>query len=355
MRQSRRSRTSPVRARLVGLAALVASFVACGDDEHRAPSSTASAVKTSAPDEGIAPPLPTGGPAPSAKPIPTVKLVRRCPTDMVKIGDAFCIDRYEDVLVDFATGAALSPYYPPERQKAAFILKMWTDKRGTGNELERATPLPSLAPWETQKTFYPRAVSKKGAIPQGYASGRDAEVACKNAGKRLCERAEWKTACRGEQDRDFPYGDTYERGRCNVFGDAHPGVLLWDDPTINHTDPRFNLMKSPKGAPLLHRTGTTPDCVSKWGDDAVYDMVGNIDEWIDDPEGTFLGGFYARAKKDGCQSAVEAHPYSYADYSTGVRCCMDLPPAAPEDAPVPSAAVPSSPATAAASAQRRAR
>jgi hypothetical protein len=81
-------------------------------------------------------------------------------------------------------------------------------------------------------------------------------------------------------------------------------------------------------------------------------MVGNIDEWIDDPEGTFLGGFYARAKKDGCQSAVEAHPYAYADYSTGVRCCMDMPEPVAEDAPPPEPPVPAQAVTAAASAPR---
>lgn len=301
--------------------------------------------------DDVAPPLPTG-PMPhlSASAMPTVKLVRRCPPDMVKVAGAFCVDRYEDMLVDFATGTTLSPYYPPERGKAAYVHKIWTDQMGTGTALERATPLPECPSFETQKTFYPRAVSKKGVVPQGYASGRDAEIACRNAGKRLCLRTEWVTACRGEEDRDFPFGDTYEAGACNVFGEAHPGILLWENPSINHTDPRFNLMKSKRGAPLLHPTGTTPRCVSRWGDDAVYDMVGNIDEWIDDPAGTFLGGFYARSKKDGCKSAVEAHPYVYADYSTGVRCCMDLPPEQPEDAPPPKASPPAQAVTACVSA-----
>jgi formylglycine-generating enzyme required for sulfatase activity len=149
-------------------------------------------------------------------------------------------------------------------------------------------------------------------VPQAYASGEDAKRACTAAHKRLCSLAEWRTACRGEANRDFPYGETYGQGKCNVFGPAHPGVLLYDTPTINHTDPRFNLVKY-KGKPLLNRTGALETCKSEWEGDAIYDMVGNVDEWIDDPEGTFVGGFYARAKKDGCQSIVSAHGFDYAD------------------------------------------
>ena len=67
------------------------------------------------------------------------------------------------------------------------------------------------------------------------------------------------------------------------------------------------------------------------GNDAVFDMVGNLDEWVDDDDGVFVGGFYARAKKDGCQSTVRTHGLTYADYSTGFRCCQEpvLEPASP--------------------------
>jgi formylglycine-generating enzyme required for sulfatase activity len=240
-----------------------------------------------------------------------------------KVGRPYCVDRYESMAVDTNTGAVLSPYYPPDPSKARYLEDLWKTKTGGGTTVELATRLPDLPAWQKQRGLEPKAVSRRGRVPQGYASGKDAALACKNAGKRLCTRDEWKTACRGEQDRQFPYGDKYEQGRCNVFREAHPGILLWDDPTINHTDPRFNLVKSDKG-PLLRHTGATDRCASQWGDDAIFDMVGNLDEWVDDPEGTFVGGFYARGTKEGCESAVEAHVLSYADYSTGIRCCRDL-------------------------------
>ncbi len=241
---------------------------------------------------------------------------------MVLVKSSYCVDRYEATLVADKSGAALSPYYPPEQKKALFIEKMWKGKRGTGSEVEKKMELPPLPAWE-REPFEPRAVSKKGVVPQAYASAKDATLACKNAGKRLCTRDEWRQACRGEQDRDFPYGESYQDGKCNIVRELHPGVVLWEDPTINHTDPRFNLVPGKKG-PLLRVTGATQSCASQWNGDAIFDMNGNVDEWIDDPEGTFVGGFYARGKKDGCQSKVENHVFSYADYSTGVRCCRDL-------------------------------
>jgi len=78
-----------------------------------------------------------------------------------------------------------------------------------------------------------------------------------------------------------------------------------------------------KGKPLLRKTGETPTCVSEWEGDGIRDMVGNLDEWIDDPEGTFLGGFYSRATRSGCDARISGHPIDYFDYSTGVRCCED--------------------------------
>jgi formylglycine-generating enzyme required for sulfatase activity len=53
----------------------------------------------------------------------------------------------------------------------------------------------------------------------------------------------------------------------------------------------------------------------------IFDMVGNVDEWVDDETGRFAGGFYARATNSGCESQVASHSPLYYDYSIGVRCC----------------------------------
>jgi formylglycine-generating enzyme required for sulfatase activity len=69
-------------------------------------------------------------------------------------------------------------------------------------------------------------------------------------------------------------------------------------------------------------TGSHPECVSEAG---AYDMVGNLHEWVADPEGTFLGGFFMDTFQngEGCGYRTRAHDFKYRDYSTGFRCCQD--------------------------------
>ena len=247
-----------------------------------------------------------------------------CPKDMVRVKKSYCIDRFEASLVDAETGKDLSPYYVPARKNAVSIREFWEKERFVVGPAEaREVELPPLPLWQKQKNFEPKAISRKSRVPQGYMTGPLAALSCKNAQKRLCSHDEWRTACRGEQDRQFPYGDKYSGGKCNIFREAHPAAVLHGNASIGHSDPRLNTVKS-GDKPLLRLTGETKSCTSEWEGDAIFDMVGNIDEWIDDPEGTFVGGFYARSKKDGCESVVKAHPYDYFDYSTGVRCCKDL-------------------------------
>lgn len=247
-----------------------------------------------------------------------------CPKDMVRVRKLFCIDRYEASLVDVQSGQALSPYYMPVRKNALSMRDFWEKERLNVGPVEaRDMLLPPISPWQKSHEFEPKALSVPKKVPQGYLTGPLAALSCKNAGKRLCTHDEWRTACRGEANREYPYGDKYSAGKCNIFREAHPAAVLHGNASIGHSDPRLNTVRS-NDKPLLRLTGGTPACVSEWEGDAIYDMIGNIDEWIDDPEGTFVGGFYARSKKDGCDSVVKAHPFDYFDYSTGVRCCQDL-------------------------------
>lgn len=226
-------------------------------------------------------------------------------------------------MVDDATGRPLSPFYPPARAelRRAIIGQKWSGAAlGKAEQLEPRVPL--LPDWEWTEETIPRAVSRGGVIPQGYVSEVTARLSCERAGKRLCKLAEWIMACRGEQGTPFPYGPKYRDGACNVHRANHPAAMLYGDASIGHWDPRLNQVEV-HGEPLLRPTGETAECRSPWGDDGIYDMVGNLDEWIDDPEGTFVGGFYARGTVRGCDARVSVHPPRFFDYSTGVRCCAD--------------------------------
>jgi formylglycine-generating enzyme len=83
-------------------------------------------------------------------------------------------------------------------------------------------------------------------------------------------------------------------------------------------DPQLNQLPG-----TLAETGSHGGCSNGYG---VYDMVGNIHEWVDDPAGTFQGGYYLDVEKngDGCGYRTDAHVNSYHDYSTGFRCCADI-------------------------------
>lgn len=245
----------------------------------------------------------------------------RCPKEMVNVGGQFCIDRYEDSLVDDATGEHLSPHYPPEPGVAQRFFAKWQEDRLTvGPASARDMPLPPLPEIERTENFRPRAVSLRDVIPQGYISGRVAGEACARAKKRLCTHDEWTFACRGEHQTKYPYGSEYRPGVCNVFRMSHPAQKLHDNASAGHSDPRLGLVEAQDG-PLLRTTGSTKACASRWGKDAIYDMVGNEDEWIDDPDGTFVGGFFSRGTKEGCDSIVSVHPLTHWDYSIGFRCC----------------------------------
>ncbi len=190
-----------------------------------------------------------------------------------------------------------------------------------GDVPAQALPLPPLLrPVSASPAVAARSLMS--VQPSGYLSGIVAERACRAVGKRLCTPKEFKTACRGQEDRDFPYGDDYQQGVCNVFRLAHPAALLHGHASVGHLDPRLNRVNF-KGQPLLRYTGATPRCQSRWGDDAIYDMVGNLDEWVAEKGGAFAGGFYSRSTRAGCRALITAHPRRYYDYSTGTRCCLD--------------------------------
>ncbi|HEY4183380.1 MAG TPA: SUMF1/EgtB/PvdO family nonheme iron enzyme [Kofleriaceae bacterium] len=198
-----------------------------------------------------------------------------CPAGMARV-DAFCVDRYE------ASIAGHSPYHP----------------QPVG-----------------------RAVSKRGAVPQGNISQVEATAACVAAGKRLCTDDEWLRACRGPASTTYPYGATRQPGVCNDARSVHPAVELYgtsDAWIYSHLDSPC-LGQEANGLAL---TGSHAGCVTAEG---AFDMMGNLHEWTADPAGTFRGGFYVDTKLngDGCLYATTAHAASYGDYSTGFRCCAN--------------------------------
>ena len=237
----------------------------------------------------------------------------------------FCIDRYEVSTVDKTTGEPLSPFYPPHPRLMHDAFETWDLlRREIGPPTARRMPLPGVSEWQRTHRFQPKAVSLPGKVPQAYMSYHMAKAACENAGKRLCTQLEWDTACRGERYTTHPYGNEFRRGPCNIYRYFHPAYVLHGASYFGHLDPRLNLLMISGDEAVLRVTGASQGCASPWRGDAVFDMVGNLDEWIDDERGTFRGGFYARSTTKGCEASIASHGPTYYDYSTGARCCQSL-------------------------------
>jgi formylglycine-generating enzyme len=213
-----------------------------------------------------------------------------CPPDMASVDDRFCVDKYE---------ASLLEVMPSGEERA------W----------------PYYLPVEGHVV---RAVSEKGVYPQGYISEKQAKEACGRSGKRLCKASEWKKACQGPEPKKFGYANEQKRGVCNDHGISGMGKLFSADAARGNifvfekmNDPRLNQLEG-----TLAETGSHEGCTNGYG---VQDMVGNLHEWVDDPDGTFQGGYYLDVTQngDGCGYRTDAHEAWYHDYSTGFRCCAD--------------------------------
>jgi hypothetical protein len=214
-----------------------------------------------------------------------------CPPDMATVEDRFCVDKYEGSLVEVM---------------------------GSGDE--RAWPY--YLPIEGHTV---RAISQKGVFPQGYISGVQAAAACRASGKRLCRPDEWRTACRGPAKLKFGYGNERAPGTCNDHGRSPMGLFYGRD-IADGTAWVFGKMNDERlnqTPGTLAETGSHEACTNAYG---VYDMVGNLHEWVDDPAGTFHGGYYLDVTQngDGCGYRTDAHEFAYHDYSTGFRCCADV-------------------------------
>lgn len=169
------------------------------------------------------------------------------------------------------------------------------------------------------------APNLRGHNPLVMQSATDADAWCQSHRKRLCTEDEWIGACEGDDHRQYPYGDTFENGRCN------------DDRTWKTVD-EATLARWPAPEAQAHAqdlyqatpSGSKRQCVSEAG---AYDMTGNVEEWVvrtrehvnDWPyilTGCYWAGCYG-GNKPTCHSTNSAHGPLFRFYETGFRCCKD--------------------------------
>jgi sulfatase modifying factor 1 len=237
-----------------------------------------------------------------------------CPEGMSDLG-RYCADRWEAYLVSRGAdgGEVIHPYFERPAEGTAY-----------------------------------EARTRAGQYPQGYISRVEAAAACRNAGKRLCTRAEWMRACQGRRGWTYPYGNRRRAGACNQ-GKIHLlSKMFGSNGREWKYDEHFNnpLLNQEPG--FLARSGEYDGCT---GDAGTWDMVGNLHEWVSDTvteelveklendgverrkqpwrvgNGIFMGGFFSTSSEHGpgCKFTTIAHEPTYHDYSIGFRCCVSLP------------------------------
>lgn len=258
-------------------------------------------------------------------------------------------DVFADVLEDANTDAldsdaALEPPPPPPAcpPEMAHIGRYCVDRWEGHLVTKNADGTTTLWPHYTRpenNVFI--AAASKNVFPQAYISRVEGQKACEQAGKRLCSRAEWMRACKGSRGFRYPYGNQGKRGACNT-GKSH--LLFTFFGPKGWTYENFNDPKLDQEPGFLAKSGTYETCHS---DEEVYDIVGNLHEWIADDVGTdieqvlekdgverktqpwragngmFMGGFFSTTVEHGpgCTYTTIAHEPTYHDYSTGFRCC----------------------------------
>jgi formylglycine-generating enzyme required for sulfatase activity len=163
--------------------------------------------------------------------------------------------------------------------------------------------------------------NKQGENPVVMGTWYAAKDACGAQGKRLCGDSEWTVACEGQERLPYPYGYDRNSEACNI-DKPHPDV---NEKALGSGDPKVRDAEAKRlwqGEP----SGTRPSCVSPYG---VFDMTGNVDEWVVNESGTpyksgLKGGSWGPVR-DRCRPMTTIHGESFSFYQIGFRCCSDAP------------------------------
>lgn len=165
---------------------------------------------------------------------------------------------------------------------------------------------------------YPNRAGEKPTVAVTY---NEAAELCAAEGKRLCTGDEWTQACEGPEHLPYPYGFVRNDASCNH---DKPYIIPNDSAYQNPETRAAEVARLNQSEP----SGSRAACVSSYG---VFDMTGNVDEWVYNESGSVHGPEYQSGLKGGywgpvrnrCRPITTDHNQWHHGYQIGFRCCSN--------------------------------
>ncbi len=161
--------------------------------------------------------------------------------------------------------------------------------------------------------------NQEGVRPSVSVTFEEARDLCSSEGKRLCSAQEWTVACEGPEHRPYPHGFKRDPEACNYDKDyIIPDDFAYQNPLTRSAE----IARVSQSEP----SGSRKSCVSSAG---VFDMTGNVDEWVlnegGSPQGpefeSGLKGGYWGPVRNRCRPMTTDHNHWHHGYQIGFRCC----------------------------------
>jgi hypothetical protein len=314
-----------MRARVVTASVVLFACVACEACEKKAPPTEP--VVEAGPNAGVTPDA-----AVAASPVGAADAAAEagaggpCPDDMAYVETSFCPDverRCLDMEHEETNHLEICHAYAHEQ-------RCRTEEHKLAACVDRYE--------------YP---NKKGAHPVWMVDWSQSQATCESKGKRLCMASEWTAACEGPEHTPFPYGWERDHDKCNMdsfyIDPRKPApraqfFFYSKDPDVAFKE----LSRLDQSVP----SGSMETCKSGFG---VYDLPGNVDEWVRNDGPPHEKSMYAGLKggawghvRSQCRPETFSHEPEFTYYFVGFRCCRDPdgPSAAEKWTPSPDAVPP---------------
>jgi len=219
------------------------------------------------------------------------KETKKCPDTMTEISGDYCI-KLEEICLEW--GDTDNPRGPAQCLKFKQPTKCLSDTKHMHYCIDTIP--------------YPYNLDEKPATNMTWYQ---AKKICEDQGKRLCNIKEFTQACRGPENKPYPYGYSRDCKKCNC--DRGP----WLDPETHSFE------ELDKRLPIKDII----ECKSDYG---IISLVGNNDRWVynenEKPyKSALVGGHAIKGARNRCTATTLVHFEMYAQYQAATPlCCKDI-------------------------------